>query len=84
VGVEGLQPHTWQEEDSMTNTTWRVTLHLVGGSTVELLSSTEPVRLDDGEIQAIWIDTRGSHVGHINWNAVAVVTWKQARPSGTA
>jgi hypothetical protein len=54
----------------MTTITYRVTLHLVGGSTVELLSADEPRRLDNGEIQANWIEGRGGRVGHINWDHV--------------
>ena len=63
---------------------WRASLHLVGGSTVELLSSTEPQHLTNGEIQANWIDARVVVVGLINWQHVAVVTWRRTHRDGLA
>jgi len=71
----------------MTNTTdyYRVTIHIAGTNTpIELLSAGEPRRLDNGEIQANWVDARGVIVGHINWSLVAAVTWKQVKPAGVA
>jgi hypothetical protein len=59
-------------------------VHLVGGSTVELLSSTEPQRLTNGEVTANWVDARGGTVGHVNWQHIAVVTWRRTKPSGVA
>jgi hypothetical protein len=72
-----------QPQSRSMNDNYRVTLHLVGGSTVELLSSTERRRLDNGDIQATWIhDSRRGTVGRINWSNVAVVTWRQGTEQG--
>ena len=40
------------------NSYYRVTLYVASGQSLELASSTEPQRLNTGEIEATWTDNR--------------------------
>jgi hypothetical protein len=45
------------------------------GGTIELLSSSEPHRLEDGRIKGDWIDDpRHGHLLHLNPDHVAAIT----------
>ena len=47
------------------NTYFRVTLYVASGQSLELASSTEPQRLNTGEIEATWTDNRHRRL-HLN------------------
>jgi hypothetical protein len=54
---------------------WLVTIHTNGGGTIELLSSSEPHRLEDGRIKGDWIDDpRHGHLLHLKPDHVAAIT----------
>ena len=47
------------------NSYFRVTFYVVSGQRLELASSTEPQRLNTGEIEATWTDNRHRRL-HLN------------------
>ena len=57
------------------NSYFQVTFYVVSGQSLELASSTEPRRLNTGEIEATWTDNR--HRRPLSWSTVQAATWQQ-------